>query len=217
MQPQPPAVRPPLDQRSFPLPDARLIVIATSAGGLIAIGRVLAALPVDFPAAIAIVQHRGLQHPELLPELLGKWTALPVRHARSGEVFTAGVVYVCPPGMHMTVEHCVRLVEEPRINAVRPSADLMLRSAARNYGERSIGVVLSGTGRDAALGCLAIAQAGGTVIVQEASSCEFPGMPGAAAQLVPTELVLPPEQIGPLLLQLVAGRPLARRPVVRAA
>src|SRR5688500_18620516 len=135
MQPQPPTERPPLDERSFPLADARLVVIATSAGGLSALGRVLAALPVDFPAAIAVVQHRGLQHPELLPELLGKWTVLPVRHARSGEMLLPGVVYVCPPGMHMTVEHCVRLVEAPRINAVRPSADLMLRSAARNYGE----------------------------------------------------------------------------------
>ena len=211
MQPRAPREPPTLDERALPLADARLVVIATSAGGLNAVGRVLAALPVDFPAAIAVVQHRGLQHPELLLELLGKWTALPVRHARSGEPLEAGVVYVCPPGMHMTAEHCVRLSGTPRINFVRPSADLMLRSAARTYGDRSVGVVLSGTGRDGAIGCLAIAQAGGTVIVQEASSCEFPGMPQAAAHLAAPGLVLPPEQIGEVLLQLVTGRPVPRR------
>lgn len=211
MPPRAPSNPPTLDERTLPLADARLVVIATSAGGLNAVGRVLAALPADFPAAIAIVQHRGLQHPELLLELLGKWTALPVRHARSGELLAAGVVYVCPPGMHMTAEHCVRLTEAPRINFVRPSADLMLRSAARTYGDRSVGVVLSGTGRDGAIGCLAIAQAGGTVIVQETSSCEFPGMPRAAALLAAPELVLAPEQIGAVLLQLVSGRPVPRR------
>ncbi len=211
MQPRAPSEPPKLDERALPLTEARLVVIATSAGGLNAVGRVLAALPADFPAAIAVVQHRGLQHPELLVELLGKMTALPVRHARSGELLEPGVVYVCPPGMHMTAEYCLRLTEAPRINFVRPSADLMLRSAARTYGDRSVGVVLSGTGRDGAIGCLAIAQAGGTVIVQEASSCEFPGMPQAAAQLATPELVLPPEQIGAVLLQLVTGRPVSRR------
>ncbi len=192
-----------------PLSSARLVVIAASAGGLAAVRRVLAVLPADFPAAIALVQHRGAQHPALLPELLGAWTRLQVRHAREGELLAPGVVYVCPPGMHMTAEHCVRLVEGPKLNFVRPSADLMLRSAARAYADRALGVVLSGKGSDGALGCLAIAQVGGVVIVQDPRSSEFPDMPIAAAQIGANAVVLPPERIGAVLQQLMEapGRP----------
>lgn len=188
-----------------PQSSPRLVVIAASAGGLAAVRRVLAVLPADFPAAIALVQHRGAQHPQLLPELLSTWTRLQVRHARDGEPLAAGVVHVCPPGMHMTAEHCVRLVEGPKLDYVRPNADLMFRSAARAYADRALGVVLSGTGSDGALGCLAIAQVGGVVIVQDAESCEFPAMPAAAAQLGGNTLVLPPERIGAVLQQLVEG------------
>lgn len=188
-----------------PQSSPRLVVIAASAGGLAAVRRVLAVLPADFPAAIALVQHRGIQHPQLLPELLATWTRLQVRHACDGDLLAPGVVYVCPPGMHMTAEHCLRLVEGPRLDYVRPNADLMLRSAARVYADRALAVVLSGKGVDGAIGCLAIAQVGGVVIVQDPGSCDSPGMPAAAAQLGAHALVLPPERIGAVLQQLMEG------------
>lgn len=201
------------DAWARPQSSPRLVVLAASAGGLAAVRRVLAALPVGFPAAIALVQHRGSQHPQLLPELLASWTRLPVRHARDGELLAPGTVYVCPPGVHMLAEHCVRLVEGPKLDFVRPSADLMFRSAARAYGDRALGVVLSGKGSDGALGSLAIVQAGGAVIVQDAASCDYADMPAATAQLGAHALVLPPERIGAVLQQLVEGSwpPLRRR------
>lgn len=186
------------------LASPRLVVIAGSAGCLDALTRLLATLPPGFPAAVAVVQHRALDHPELLVQLLGRHSGLPVRHARDGEPLQAGTVYVCPPGMHMMTECCVRLIEGPRLRSVRPNVDLMLRSVALNYAERAVGVVLSGHGSDGAKGCLAIARAGGTVLVQDADSCEYHDMPAAVAAIGVRAQSLPPERIGAVLQQLVA-------------
>jgi two-component system, NarL family, response regulator NreC len=163
-----------------PVPAEGFVVIAASAGGLPAMRQVLASLPADFRGAVAIVQHRAEHDPDLLPELLGQSTALRVRKAKHGDVIESGCVYVCPPGMHMTARPCIQLVQGPHIKFVRPSADLMFESAAHAYGERAIGVVLSGTGSDGAAGARAILGAGGRVIAQDPASCEFDGMPRAA-------------------------------------
>lgn len=186
-----------------PVTSPHLVVLATSAGGLQALIDVLSPLPPDFPAAIAVVQHRGMQSPNLLPKLLDERTALKVRHAQDGDLLEPGTVYICPPGAHMTAEHCVRLVKGPKLEFVRPSADLMFRSVARAYGERAIGVVLSGTGSDGAAGCAAISEAGGTVVAQEPASSAYSGMPTAAVERGRAELVLPVERIGEALQHLV--------------
>lgn len=110
---------------------ARLVVIAASAGALPAIIDVLAPLPADFPAAIALVQHRGPAEPQVLVDLLARRTRLRVRHAQDGALLESGTVYVCPPGVHMTSEHCVRLIDGPRLRFVQPNADLMFASVAR--------------------------------------------------------------------------------------
>lgn len=173
----------------------RLVVIAASAGGLPAIVDVLAPLPADFPAAIAIVQHRGESDPELLIGLLARRTRLRVKHATSGTVLEAGTVYVCPPGMHMTTEHSLHLSTGPHVDFVRPNADLMFDSVARAYGERAIGVVLSGSGSDAALGSLAIANAGGTILAQDGRTTSFASMPMAAAAVGAVSAILTPAEI----------------------
>lgn len=186
-----------------PVTSPKLIVLASSSGGVKALIQVLSSLPADFPAAIAVVQHRGEQHPNLLPELLDRRTALKVRHARDGDLLEAGTVYICPPGAHMTAEHSVRLVVGPKLNFVRPSADLMFRSVARAYGDQAIGVVLSGSGSDGAVGCMAISEAGGSVVVQDPASSEYAGMPGSAVKHGSADLVLPLEQVAAALQRLV--------------
>jgi two-component system chemotaxis response regulator CheB len=188
-------------------PGGWLVVLAASAGGLEGLWAVLAPLPADFPAPIVVLQHRGASTPDLLPIVLGRRTALRVRHARDGERPEPGTVYVCPPGTHMTAGHALELVAGPRLNAVRPSADLMFQSAARAYGPRAVAVVLSGTGADGAIGGRAVVAAGGTLIAQEPASAAHRGMPEAAVAVGPATLVLPPEQIGPALLRLVTGTP----------
>ena len=183
----------------------RLVVLAASAGGLEALGQLLSLLPADFPAAIAIVQHRGSDAPERLIELLAARTPLKVVHASDGVLPQAGTVYVCPPDVHMLAERSLRLVPGPRINFVRPNADLLLDSVASIYGDRGACVILSGSGWDGAVGSLSLARAGGAVIVQDPDSCGFSGMPTAAANVGSTVIQLAPAEIAAALRELASG------------
>jgi two-component system chemotaxis response regulator CheB len=189
----------------------RLVVIAASAGSLPAIMEVLEPLPSDFAAAIAVVQHRGPEQPQRLIELLARRTRLRVQHAEDGAALEPGTVYICPPGMHMTTEHCVRLIDGPRLQFVRPNADLMFESVGNAYGERAIGVVLSGAGSDAAVGSVAIANAGGIVIAQDPRSCEHANMPEAAVNVGSVDRLLRPVEIAAELVRLVESLPRAER------
>jgi chemotaxis response regulator CheB len=115
--------------------------------------------------------------------------------------------------MHMTSEYALQLTYGPKINFVQPNADLMFESAGRTYGDRAIGVVLSGAGSDAAIGSLAIAHAGGTVIAQDDRTCAFPQMPTSATSLGSVEHVMTPAEIALELERLVHGhRRTAKRP-----
>jgi two-component system chemotaxis response regulator CheB len=189
----------------------RLVVIAASAGSLPAIMDVLEPLPSDFAAAIALVQHRGPEQPQRLVELLARRTRLRVQHAQDGAALEPGTVYVCPPGVHMTTEHCVRLIDGPKLRFVQPNADLMFESVGNAYGERAIGVVLSGAGSDAAIGSAAIANAGGIVIAQDLRTCEHASMPKAAVGTGSVHQLLRPVEIAAELLRLVKGLPRMER------
>jgi two-component system chemotaxis response regulator CheB len=179
-----------------------IVVIACSAGGYLGLVRILSGLDADFPAAIALVQHRGIGYPERLPSLLQRHTALKVRNAVDGDLFERGTVYVCPPGMHMTAEHSVRLIDAPKLRFVKPSADLMLQSVAHSYGDRAIAVVLSGSGSDATAGCGTIQAAGGKVLAQIPASCPLPWMPSSVIAAGHADLVLTADEIAVLLGEL---------------
>jgi chemotaxis response regulator CheB/DNA-binding CsgD family transcriptional regulator len=115
-----------------------------------------------------------------------------------------GIVYVCPTGAHVVAEYCIRVVPGPRIDHVRPSADVMLRSAAQRYRDGVVGVVLSGMGSDGAHGAAAVSKAGGKVIVQEPATSEHPGMPSAAIARGNVDHILPLERIGEAIARCVA-------------
>ena len=196
-----------------PVSSERVVVVAASAGGIEALSRLLSTMPADFPAAIVVVQHRRDDGADLLPQILASRTALDVCSAQDGDILRPGTVYVCPPGKHIVAEHSVRIVDGPPLDHVRPSANAMLASVAHTYGDRAIGVVLSGTGSDGTTGCLAVAKAGGVVVAQEPSSAAFPGMPAATAERGAAEHVVALDGIAGLLNELVAGTP--RRPTPR--
>jgi two-component system chemotaxis response regulator CheB len=187
-----------------PISSPRLVVLVASAGGLAPIAQVLHDLPADFPAAVAVVMHRGTAFPDRLIEVLQKRTRLSVRSARDGDPLQAGVVYVCPPGVHMVAERSVRLIQGPHLQYVRPSADLMLQSAAQAYAAQSIAVIFSGSGSDGAVGTLAVARCGGSVIVQHPESCDYKSMPAAAMNSGAAQASLPPGQIAAALQRLVS-------------
>jgi two-component system chemotaxis response regulator CheB len=174
-----------------------VVSMAASAGGLAALMIVLARLEADFPAAVVVVQHLDPRHVSHLPELLARRTQMRVKSAGHGETLVGGHVYVAPADRHVLVgeDGTLALSAADRVQWVRPSADVLFDSVARAYGPRAAAVVLSGTGRDGAAGCVAVHHHGGRVIVQDEATSQFAGMPRAAALTGDADVVLPLEQI----------------------
>jgi len=191
-------------------PEARngafdLVALASSAGGLGALSEVLSALPSDFPAAIAVVQHLDPRHRSLMAKILSGRTGLSVKEAEEGDRLKPGTVYIAPPDKHLLVNYdsTVSLSSSEMVHFVRPSADLLFESAAGSYKDRAIAVVLTGSGSDGAMGVKAIKKMGGTVIAQDQETSEFFGMPGAAIQSGNVDFVLPLTEIASALVTLV--------------
>jgi two-component system, chemotaxis family, protein-glutamate methylesterase/glutaminase len=186
-----------------------IVALAASAGGLRALTDVLATLPADFRAALVVVQHLDPRHRSLMAEILSRRTALRVQEAHEGDTLQPGVAYIAPPNRHLLVnpDSTLSLSQTELVHFVRPSADLLFESVAASYRERAIAVVLSGTGRDGAMGVKAINKMGGTVIVQDQKTSEFSGMPEAAQQTGIADFILPLAEIAPALQTLVNGAP----------
>jgi len=184
------------------------VLVAASAGGLSALTSVLSELPADFPASVAIVQHIEPHHRSMLAEILGRSCALPVTQATDGQRFEPGVVHVAPPDHHLLVDAdgSLTLTRTELVHFVRPSADLLFESGAASFGNRAIGIVLTGTGSDGSLGVEAIKRRGGTVIAQDEATSDFFGMPGAAIDSGAVDFVLPLDQIADALTSLVSER-----------
>ena len=164
-------------------------------------------LPAVLGATIVIVQHVDPRHRSLMPQVIGRQSSLPVMHAEEGMLLDADHVYLAPPDRHMLIKRkgVLTLTDSELVNFVRPSADLLFESVAAAYGPRALAVVLTGSGRDGALGVTAIKQRGGTVIAQDEASSEFFGMPSAAIKTGAVDHVLPLEDIAPRLVMLMTA------------
>jgi two-component system chemotaxis response regulator CheB len=176
-----------------------IIVIGASAGGVEAISTVVARLPRDLRAAVLIVLHvsRGRS---VLPEILTRAGQLPAIHPDDGDPLEYGRIYVAPPDHHLTVEPGkVRVMHGPTENGCRPAVDPLFRSAARVYGPRVIGVVLTGALDDGTAGLAAVKEAGGLAIVQDPDEAFASSMPRSARAFVQVDHVLPAGEIGVLL------------------
>lgn len=184
-----------------------VVALAASAGGITALTRVLGELPAGFPVPVLVVQHLDPRHQTVIAEVLGRRTALRVKLAEMEEHILAGTIYVAPPDRHLLVDSAGRLTltSSELVHFVRPSADLLFESVAGAYGPRAVACVLTGTGRDGAMGVGAVKSRGGTVIVQDPTSAEFAGMPEAAVAGCPVDFVLPLDEIGGVIRGLVEG------------
>ncbi len=191
----------------FGAPAFGIVALAASAGGLTALSKVLSDLPRDFPASIVLVQHLDPRHRSLMAEILSRRTSLKVKQAEEGDRLTPATVYIAAPDRHLLVnpDRTLSLSQSELVHFVRPSADLLFESVAASYRDRAIGVVLSGSGSDGAIGVEAIKKMHGTVIVQDEKTAEFFGMPGAAIHTGCADFVLPLEEIAPALVTLVQG------------
>ena len=191
--------------RPFPGAAFDVVAMAASAGGIAALGEVLASLPADFRASIVVVQHLDPRHRSLMADILRRRTGLEVVQAGEGDRIMPGSVYIAPPDRHLLVnpDGTLSLSQSELVHFVRPSADLLFESVAACYKDRAIAVVLSGTGSDGSMGTRAIKKMGGTVIVQDQKSAEFSGMPQAAINSGSADFVLPLDEIASALVTLV--------------
>jgi len=182
-----------------------IVAFAASAGGLTALSSVLADLPDGFPAALVVVQHLDPRHRSLMADILSRRTLLQVKQAEEGEQLHPATVYIAPPNRHLLVnpDGTLSLSQSELVHFLRPSADLLFESVAASYRERSIAVVLTGTGSDGAMGVQAIKKMGGTVIAQDEATSEFFGMPSAAIHSGSVDFILPLSEIPTALATLV--------------
>lgn len=188
----------------------RLVAIGASAGGFQALTLILGRLPVDFPASIAIVQHRRPDESSLLRELLAQRTQLTVVEPCHGAPLRPGHVYIAPPDYHLLVEPgSLALSIDPPINCSRPSIDVLFESAATAYRSRAVGVVLTGANADGARGAQRMHRMGGSVIVQDPATAEAAACPTAALERVPSASVLRVSEIPDRLIQLCGAPAMA--------
>ena len=197
--------RPPEPRRQDP--PFEIVAVAASAGGISALGRLFQELPPTFGAIVVCVQHLDPRHRSLIPQVVGRRSKLPVEMAAEGLCLQPGHIYIAPPDRHLLINRdgTDSLAQTELVNFVRPSADLLFESVAASYGERAIAVVLTGTGKDGAIGITAIKDRGGTAIVQDEASSEFFGMPSAAIQTGRVDFVLALDEIAPALVVLLGG------------
>lgn len=192
-----------------------LIVMGASAGGATALSTIVAALPASLPAAILVVMHVGARN-SVLPEILGKTSALPVRFAEEREPVRPGRILLAPPDRHMLVANtaghaAIELTRGPKENHTRPAIDPLFRSAAAACGARVVGVILSGYLDDGTAGLQAVKACGGKALVQEPQEAQAPSMPQSAIDHVDVDWRLPAADIAPALLALAGGQPAPAR------
>lgn len=180
-----------------------LVVVGASLGGPRALAALLRALPGDFATPIAIVQHIADGFTEGLASWLGAESRLEVREARDGERLRPGHVVLAPTGRHLLVgEGVAHLSDAPPVDTFKPSVTPLFVSAARAYGPRVCGVILTGMGRDGAEGMKAIKEAGGPTLAQDEATSAVFGMPRAAIELGAVDRVLPLDDIPRALVEL---------------
>lgn len=190
------------------MPGHDILLLGASAGGVQALSDLVAQFPSDLPAAVFVVIHISPSGSSAMPAILSRAGALTAAHPQDGEPIVPGRIYVAPPDHHLVIEPGrVRLSKGPTENGHRPAVDVLFRTAAQIYRERSVGVVLTGNLDDGTAGLATLKKLGGTAIVQDPEEADYPGMPRSALRAVEVDHVLPLLEIGPLLDRL------ARKPV----
>ena len=182
-----------------------ILAIGASTGGPGALNTLLRALPAGFGLPIVVVQHMSAGFLEGLVAWLQLQSPLHLQVARAGQALLPGEVYFAPDDRHLICasQGVLGLIDTPPVSHVRPSATVLLRSAAQVYGASAVGLLLTGMGDDGAAGLKAIRQQGGLTIAQDEASCVVYGMPKVAVEMGAVERVTPLEKIAPTLAALV--------------
>ncbi|MBU0511033.1 MAG: chemotaxis response regulator protein-glutamate methylesterase [Chloroflexi bacterium] len=187
-----------------------VLAIGASTGGPKAVGSLLSRLPADLPASVLIVQHMPAGFTASFAQRLDQRSPLHVVEAKDGQEMMTGAAYVAPGGIHTVVvkergRPRLHLQDTPPVNSVRPSADVMMASAARLNGFRCIGVLLTGMGSDGADGMTQIKAAGGITLAQDKESSTIFGMPKAAIARGVVDRVLPLSEMPRAIVEAIRG------------
>ncbi|MBI3006493.1 MAG: PAS domain-containing protein [Ignavibacteriales bacterium] len=181
----------PKHARTFPI-----VGVGASAGGFEAFTRLLSNLPADTGMAFVLVQHLDPAHESMLTELLSRKTTLPVKEAREGMKVEPNHVYVIPRDASMTISSGIlKVTSRQEDSGKHLPVDRFLNSLAEDQKSRAIGIILSGTGSDGALGIREVKAEGGLIFAQDEASAKFPGMPQSAAATGCVDFILSPEKI----------------------
>jgi two-component system, chemotaxis family, protein-glutamate methylesterase/glutaminase len=187
------------------LPTRDIIVVGGSAGSVTTFTSLVRALPEDLPVSIFFVTHMRPDSTSTLPLILRRSTTFEAVYPREGERIQCGYIYVAPPNKHMIVEDSViQLTNGAHENGSRPAIDPLFRSAAQTFGNRVIGVLLSGMLDDGTLGLASIKRHGGITIVEDPDEANFPDMPRSAIDHVGVNYVLSQAALAPLLTELIS-------------
>lgn len=168
-------------------PPSRAVAVGISTGGPNALEYLLSQMPADFGGCMLIAQHMPAGFTEMLAKRLDENSLLQVREACSGDELLAGQVLICPGNRHLLVRHTAHghiavVSDSPRINGHRPSADVLFRSVAKEFGARSIALIMTGMGDDGAEAIRMVKEAGGLALAQNSSSCVVDSMPRSAIE-----------------------------------
>lgn len=190
-----------------------VVAVGASAGGLEAFTQLLSALPADTGMAYVLVSHLSHTHKSMLSELLGKATAMPVIQVGRRVIVRPNHVYLIPPQMDLSVDDGV-ISASPLSERLRPHMviDHFMRSLAEQRRNRSIGVVLSGSGSDGTLGLAAIKAEGGVTFTQDEGSARYADMPRSAWEAGAADFRLPPDQIAAELARISRHPYVAQHP-----
>jgi two-component system, chemotaxis family, CheB/CheR fusion protein len=183
-----------------------VVGIGASAGGLEALEKIFTNLSPKTGFAFIVVTHQQPGHVSLLPELLRQYTQMPVLSAEDGMILKKNHVFVCPAGKNLAVlNRRLHLMDKPAHDFAHLPIDYFLRSLAEDIQEMSIGIILSGTGTDGALGLKSIKGGLGMTMVQDPKTAKFDGMPTSAIAMSDVDFVLPAEEMGQQLIQYGIG------------
>ncbi|HEX9649619.1 MAG TPA: chemotaxis protein CheB [Cyclobacteriaceae bacterium] len=180
------------------------ITIGASAGGMNLVQDMASKLPKDFSMAVILVQHIANNSDGGWITLLDSTSPLTIKEAEEKEQIERGKIYIAPPNYHLLVENdfTFSLTVDEKVNYARPSIDVFFETASWVFGNRLVGIILSGGNSDGAKGLKSIKDRGGFTIVQDPKSAESPSMPLAAINLVKPHAILNPNEIWEFLLDI---------------
>jgi len=187
-----------------------VVAIGVSTGGPVALQEVLSRIPENFPAGIVIAQHMPPNFTRLLAERLNSISKIEVREAQPGDKVRAGLALIAQGGKNLIFEKVfgekiVKIADKPD-TLYKPSVDVMMESASEVFGDKVLGVIMTGMGRDGVEGLKKVKEKGGYIIAQNEETCVVYGMPKAVIDVGLADSILPLEKIGEAIVEIVRER-----------